>query len=71
MQTLSSEVTSTPAPPTVAVRNAVAPHRVLLRCLHGATNDLTCAAVETSYGYAFCLELAVSSANEAAAMADS
>ena len=33
------------------------PHRVLLWRLHGATNVLACAAVETSYGYAFCLEL--------------
>jgi hypothetical protein len=35
----------------------VTPHRVLLWRLHGATNDLACAAVETSYGYALCLEL--------------
>jgi hypothetical protein len=57
MQTLHSEVTSTPTSPAAVVRNAVAPHRVLLWRLHGATNDLSCVAVETSYGYALCLEL--------------
>ena len=57
MQTLHSEITSTPAPPAADVRNAVMPHRVLLWRLHGATNDLACAAVETSYGYALCVEL--------------
>src|SRR5687767_13467741 len=56
MQTLHSEITSAPATPAAAVRNPVTPHRVLLWRLHGATNDLACAAVETSYGYAFCLE---------------
>lgn len=57
MQTLHSEITSTPAPIPAAVRDPVTPHRVLLWRLHGATKDLACAAVETSYGYAFCLEL--------------
>ncbi len=57
MQTLHSEITSIPAPPLTAVRIPVMPHRVLLWRLHGATNVLACAAVETSYGYAFCLEL--------------
>ena len=57
MQTLYSEITSSSATPGAAVRNPVTPHRVLLWRLHGATNDLACAAVETSYGYAFCLEL--------------
>jgi hypothetical protein len=57
MQTLHSEITSTPAPPAAAVRNAVMPHRVLLWRLHGATNDLACAAVEMSYGYALSVEL--------------
>jgi hypothetical protein len=57
MQTPLSEVTSTPTPLAADVRNAVTPHRVLLWRLHGATNDLACAAVETSYGYALCLEL--------------
>ena len=57
MHTLHSEITSSPAPTAAAVRNPVTPHRVLLWRLHGATNELACAAVETSYGYAFCLEL--------------
>jgi hypothetical protein len=57
MQTLHSEITSSPATPAAPVRNPVTPHRVLLWRLHGATNDLACAAVETSYGYALCLEL--------------
>jgi hypothetical protein len=57
MQTLHSEITSIPAPPSTAVRIPVMPHRVLLWRLHGASNVLACAAVETSYGYAFCLEL--------------
>jgi hypothetical protein len=57
MQTLLSEITSTPAPLEADVRNVVKPHRVLLWRLHGATHELTCVAVETSYGYALCLEL--------------
>jgi hypothetical protein len=57
MQTLHSEITSTPVPAIARVRIPVTPHRVLLWRLHGATNDLACAAVETSYGYALCLEL--------------
>jgi len=57
MQTLLSNVASIPAPPAAAVRISVTPNRVLLWRLHGATNDLACAAVETSYGYALCLEL--------------
>jgi hypothetical protein len=57
MQTLHSEITSTPVPSAADLRIPVKPHRVLLWRLHGATNDLACAAVETSYGYAFCLEL--------------
>lgn len=35
---------------------AVAPLRVLLWRLHGAANDLSCVEVETSHGYALCLE---------------
>jgi hypothetical protein len=57
MQTLQSEFTSIPAPPPADARNVVTPHRVPLWRLHGATNDLVCAAVVTSYGYALCLEL--------------
>ena len=57
MQTLHSEITSIPTPPLAAVRNPVMPHRVILWRLHGATNNLACIAIETSYGYAFCLEL--------------
>ena len=57
MQTLHSDVDSIPAPSATAVRISATPNRVLLWRLHGATNDLTCAAVETSYGYALCLEL--------------
>ena len=57
MQTLHSEITSTPVPSAAEIRIPVKPHRVLLWRLHGATNDLACAAVETSYGYALCLEL--------------
>lgn len=57
MQTPSSDVASIPSPPTAVVRISATPNRVLLWRLHGATNDLACAAVETSYGYALCLEL--------------
>lgn len=31
--------------------------QVLLWRLHGATDDLVCAAIVTSYGFALCLEL--------------
>lgn len=57
MQTPLSEITSSPEPRTAALRNSVTPNRVLLWRLHGATNDLSCAAVETTFGYALCLEL--------------
>jgi hypothetical protein len=57
MQTLHFEITSNPQPPPAAARKSVRPHRVLLWRLHGATNDLACVAVETSFGYALCLEL--------------
>jgi hypothetical protein len=57
MQTLHADVASIPAPPAAAVRISATPNRVLLWRLHGATNDLACAAVETSYGYALSLEL--------------
>jgi hypothetical protein len=57
MQTLQSEFTSIPVPPVAHVRNVVTPNRVPLWRLHGATDDLECAAVVTSYGYALCLEL--------------
>ena len=57
MQTLQSEFTSIPFPPAADVRNMVTPNRVPLWRLHGASDDLVCAAVVTSYGYALCLEL--------------
>jgi hypothetical protein len=57
MQTLQSEFTSIPVPPVADARNVVTPNRVPLWRLHGATNDLVCAAIVTSYGYALSLEL--------------
>jgi hypothetical protein len=56
LQTLLADVASILAPPGTAVRISATPYRVLLGRLHGATNDLAGAAVETSYGYARCLE---------------
>jgi hypothetical protein len=53
----ASEIASNRVPSSADVRIPVKPHRVLLWRLHGATNDLACAAVETSYGHALCLEL--------------
>lgn len=57
MQTFQSEFTSIPLPRHADVRNSVTPTRVPLWRLHGATDELVCAAVVTSFGYALCLEL--------------
>jgi len=57
MQTLQSEFTSIPVRAATAVPSMVTPNRVPLWRLHGAIDDLVCAAVVTSYGYALCLEV--------------
>ena len=57
MQTSHSEFTSIPVPLSAEPRNSVTPNRVPLWRLHGATDDIVCAAVVTSYGYALSVEL--------------
>jgi len=57
MQTVLSDFTSSPASSVVEEPNPRPRERVPLWRLHGATDDLVCAAIVTSYGYALSLEL--------------
>lgn len=53
-----SAVVSEPPPQHENVRNITTSDRMVLWQLHGAFDDVVCAVVVTSYGYALALELA-------------